>query len=200
MLKVGEASVETMCVINAAIVFFVIAAHQGERGALLQQIVQAAREADRAEREADLPEAENGPPAWPAVFEGFLKLLAFWGEVYCSHAQPEPEPEPEPENEPAPAPAPKPEPEPQPQPGLLQPRLRAALPRVLIGHPVRALAARGGRPQRRPAAGHRSLRPKPLPPGQAGMGPHVHYTRRFRHGCLRDSSAHPACTDQWNCV
>ena len=40
MLKVGEASVETMCVINAAIVFFVIAAHQGQRGALLQQKLQ----------------------------------------------------------------------------------------------------------------------------------------------------------------
>ena len=48
--------------------------------------MQAAREADRADREVDVRAGgEGGPPAWPAVFEGFLKLLAFWGEVYCSH-------------------------------------------------------------------------------------------------------------------
>eukprot|EP00908_Phaeocystis_cordata_P025074 Transcript_7530.p1 GENE.Transcript_7530~~Transcript_7530.p1 ORF type:complete len:183 (+),score=75.22 Transcript_7530:91-639(+) len=69
-IKVGEASVETMCVINAAIVFFVIAEHRAEREALLAQVVAAARAAGDA----------------PRVFEGFLKLLAFWGEVYCSHA------------------------------------------------------------------------------------------------------------------
>ena len=40
----------------------------------------AAREADRRGGVSSVA------PAWPAVFEGFLKLLAFWGEVYCSHA------------------------------------------------------------------------------------------------------------------
>ena len=39
-------------------------------GAVLAQVVAAARAAGDA----------------PRVFEGFLKLLAFWGEVYCSHA------------------------------------------------------------------------------------------------------------------
>ena len=71
----GEASVETMCVINAAIVFFVIDAHRGEprgdnqRGALLRQIIAAAR----ARGDSQL--------AWPLVFGRFLKLLGFWGEV-----------------------------------------------------------------------------------------------------------------------
>ena len=58
-----------MCVINAAIVFFVIAEHRGQRAQLLEQVVQAAVAAEAA----------------PGVFVGFLKLLAFWGEVYNSH-------------------------------------------------------------------------------------------------------------------
>ena len=69
-IKMGEASVETMCVINAAIVFFVIAEHRGGRKRLLAKLM---REATRRE-------------AAPGVFEGFLQLLGFWSEVYCSHS------------------------------------------------------------------------------------------------------------------
>ena len=76
-IKMGEASVETMCVINAAIVFFVIAEHRGGRKRLLAKLM---REATRREAAAPTAAPVNG------VFEGFLQLLGFWSEVYCSHS------------------------------------------------------------------------------------------------------------------
>jgi len=68
-VRVSEVSVETMCVINAAIVFFLIADCHGERDELLQQVLQAATELES-----------------PGVLDNFLKLLAFWGDVYNSHS------------------------------------------------------------------------------------------------------------------
>jgi len=68
-VRVSEVSVETMCVINAAIVFFLIADCHGERDELLQQVLQAAAESES-----------------PGVLHNFLKLLAFWGDVYNSHS------------------------------------------------------------------------------------------------------------------
>ena len=79
--------------------------------------MQAAREADRADREVDVRAGgEGGPPAWPAVFEGFLKLLAFWGEVHCSHTNPNPNPNPNPSPNPNPNLDPNPDPNPTPNP------------------------------------------------------------------------------------
>uniref|UniRef100_A0A7S4BXM2 Uncharacterized protein n=1 Tax=Chrysotila carterae TaxID=13221 RepID=A0A7S4BXM2_CHRCT len=65
-----EVSVETMCVINAAIIFFLIAEGRGERAALLQQVCAEAGDAD----------------AGHAALSNFLKLLAFWSDVYHSHS------------------------------------------------------------------------------------------------------------------
>jgi len=69
-VRVSEVSVETMCVINAAIVFFLIAECHGERDQLMQQVLQTAEEGGSS----------------PGVLDNFLKLLAFWGDVYHSHS------------------------------------------------------------------------------------------------------------------
>lgn len=69
-VQVSEVSVETMCVINAAIVFFLIAERRGERPALTNKVLKAA--------------AANEPTLRP--ISSFLKLLGFWGDVYHSHS------------------------------------------------------------------------------------------------------------------
>jgi len=69
-VQVSEVSVETMCVINAAIVFFLIAERRGDRKQLMEKVLKAAANED----------AKLGP------ISSFLKLLGFWGEVYHSHS------------------------------------------------------------------------------------------------------------------
>jgi len=69
-VQVSEVSVETMCVINAAIVFFLIAQRRGERLALTANVLRAAAADD----------------ATLVPIRSFLKLLGFWGDVYHSHS------------------------------------------------------------------------------------------------------------------
>jgi len=69
-VQVTEVSVETMCVINAAIVFFLIAERRGTRPQLMKDVIAAASAVE--------------PSLKPVA--SFLKLLGFWGEVYHSHS------------------------------------------------------------------------------------------------------------------
>ncbi|KAL3912601.1 MAG: hypothetical protein SGPRY_008281, partial [Prymnesium sp.] len=69
-VQVSEVSVETMCVINAAIVFFLIAERRGERQRLINKVLEAVAASDSS----------------LALISAFLKLLSFWGDVYHSHS------------------------------------------------------------------------------------------------------------------
>mmetsp|Transcript_3234 Transcript_3234/g.11158 ORF Transcript_3234/g.11158 Transcript_3234/m.11158 type:complete len:254 (-) Transcript_3234:162-923(-) len=108
----GDLSVETMCVINAAILFFLLADldGRGERGgdgrcgrvSLLDAVCEASGVGASAgevhggaRREGEAlslggKEASEDVPALSeearSLLEGFGRLLRFWGEVYHSHS------------------------------------------------------------------------------------------------------------------
>ena len=69
-VTVDAMSVETMCVINASLSFFLVAQHAGRRTALLRSLIAHARASC-----ADL-----------GVFAAFGELLKFWASVYDSHS------------------------------------------------------------------------------------------------------------------
>ncbi|EOD26664.1 hypothetical protein EMIHUDRAFT_236730 [Emiliania huxleyi CCMP1516] len=91
----GDLSVETMCVINAAILFFLLADldGRGERGgdgrcgrvSLLDAVCEASGVGASAGEEAseDVPALSEEARS---LLEGFGRLLRFWGEVYHSHS------------------------------------------------------------------------------------------------------------------
>ncbi len=69
-VTVDAMSVETMCVINASLSFFLVAQHAGRRTDLLRSLLAHARASC-----ADL-----------GVFAAFRELLNFWSSVYDSHS------------------------------------------------------------------------------------------------------------------
>ena len=104
-------SVETICVINAALVHYHIAQAQGRRRALVRRVWERALAAEAeaevaeeeegvgkggADKEGDDPAAETGahaddhdapraPPSPPKVLKSFVRLLGFWRSIYVTH-------------------------------------------------------------------------------------------------------------------
>jgi len=83
-VQLADVSVETMCVINAAIIFFLLADLEGQTQGLLDDICNYAEEEE--EEAQPLGGAAPGPltPGARAMLANFAQLLGFWAEVYHS--------------------------------------------------------------------------------------------------------------------
>lgn len=90
-VQVAQVSVETMCVINAAIIFFLLADLEGRRLELLDAVSGFSTASEEAPPWPSAPStlSRGGAPLSAVArtaLVNFDKLLAFWNEVYHSHS------------------------------------------------------------------------------------------------------------------